>query len=299
VGLFSGNRSNTGYFIILVVISITLMVVDHKQNYLSDVRKGMAVLLSPLIYVVDAPLTLIRWLEGSFEGRANLQQENRQLHAQNLLLQTQQLKLDALTAENQRLRLLLESSTDVGERVLIAGLLAADLQFYSRRLTLDKGTQVWCYPGQPVLNAHGVVGQVFEVSLYSSVAMLITDSNHAVPVQVLRNGLRALVEGRGASNRLALPYLPVSADIQVNDLLMTSGLGGVFPPNYPVAIVKSVERNLGQTFMSISAEPLALLDSGREVLLIWPTQSQSRVSDMNDSACVENKLSITDVDCVQ
>lgn len=297
MGLFSGNRSNTGHFIFLVIVSIALMTIDHRQNYLNDVRKGMAVLLSPLIYVVDAPLTLVRWLESSFEGRANLQQENRRLHTQNLLLQTQQLKLDALTAENQRLRLLLESSTGVGEKVLIAGLLAADLQFYSRRLTLDKGQQHGLYSGQPILNAHGVVGQIIEVGLYSSIAMLITDSNHAVPVQVLRNGLRALVEGRGASNHLALPYLPVSADIQVDDLLVTSGLGGVFPPNYPVAIVTSVERNPGQTFMRINAEPLALLDSGREVLLIWPTQNN--VSDESDPACTEDESGVAETDCVQ
>ncbi len=286
MGLFSENRFNTGYFIILVVISIVLMMVDHKKNYLSDVRKGVAVFLSPLIYVVDAPFTLTRWLGNSFSQQENLQQENERLHRQNLLLQTRQLKLNTLTAENQRLRLLLESSSGVGEKVLIAGLLAADLQFYSRRLTLDKGAQSGVYSGQPILNAHGVVGQIVEVGLYSSIAMLITDSSHAVPVQVLRNGLRALVEGRGASNRLALPYLPVSADIQVDDLLVTSGLGGVFPPNYPVAIVTSVEQDPGQTFMSISAEPLALLDSGREVLLIWPTRIGM------DSECA-------DTDCAQ
>ncbi len=297
MGFFSGNRSNTGYFVVLVIISIVLMMVDHKQNYLSDVRKGMVVLLSPLIYVVDAPFTLIQWLGDSFEGQENLQQENRRLYTQNLLLQTRQLKLNALTAENQRLRHLLESSRGVGEKVLIAGLLAADLQFYSRRLTLDKGRQHGVYSGQPILNARGVVGQVVEVGLYSSIAMLITDSNHAVPVQVLRNGLRALVEGRGASNRLALPYLPVSADIQVGDRLVTSGLGGVFPPNYPVAMVKSVERNPGQTFLSISAEPLALLDSGREVLLIWPTQSKE--PEMDGVGCAENRSGITDVDCLQ
>lgn len=297
MGLFSGNRSNAGHFIILVVVSIALMTIDHRQNYLNDVRKGMAVLLSPLIYVVDAPFTLVRWLDNSFEGRTNLQLENKQLHTQNLLLQTQQLKLDALNAENQRLRLLLESSTGVGEKVLIAGLLAADLQFYSRRLTLDKGKQHGVYSGQPVLNAHGVVGQIVEVGLYSSIAMLITDSNHAVPVQVLRNGLRALVEGRGASNRLALPYLPVSADVQVDDLLVTSGLGGVFPHNYPVAIIKSVERNPGQTFMSISAEPLALLDSEREVLLIWP--AQKRVFDGSDPVCTEDESGVTETDCAE
>ncbi len=297
MGIFSGNRSNNGHFILLVVISVALMTVDHRQNYLNDVRKGLAVLLSPLIYVVDAPFTLTQWLEDSFSQRANLRQENERLHTQNLLLKTQQLKLDGLAAENQRLRLLLESSTGVGEKVLIAGLLAADLQFYSRRLTLDKGGRHGVYPGQPVLNAHGVVGQIVEVGFYSSIAMLITDSSHAVPVQVLRNGLRALVEGRGASNRLVLPYLPVSADIQVDDLLVTSGLGGVFPPNYPVAIVKSVERNPGQTFMSISAEPLALLDSGREVLLIWPAQDKE--PDVSDTECSEDQSNVTEAGCPQ
>ena len=297
MGLFSENRSNTGRFVILVVISIALMTIDHRQSYLNDVRKGMAVILSPLIYVVDAPFTLLRWLEGSFSQRLSLQQENRRLHTQNLLLQTEQLKLEALATENQRLRLLLESSTGVGEKVLIAGLLATDLQFYSRRLTLDKGSQHGVYSGQPVLNAHGVVGQIVEVGLYSSIAMLITDSSHAVPVQVLRNGLRAVVEGRGASNRLALPYLSMSADIQVDDLLVTSGLGGVFPPNYPVAIVKSVERNPGQTFMTISAEPLALLDSGREVLLIWNTQDIE--SDEKNTASSKDESDLTETDRAQ
>ncbi len=296
MGLFSGNRSNTVHLIILIVISIVLMTFDHRQSYLNDVRKGMAVLLSPLVYVVDAPFALARWLDSSFASRAELQRENQRLHEQNLLLQTRQLKMDALTVENQRLRLLLESSTGVGEKVLIAGLLAADLQFYSRRLTLDKGGQHGVYPGQPVLNAHGVVGQIVEVGLYSSIAMLITDPNHAVPVQVLRNGLRVIVEGRGASNSLVIPNLPSSADVQVDDLLITSGLGGMFPPNYPVAIVRSVERNPGQTFMSISAEPLALLDSGREVLLIWPAKS---ITDEGDAECPQDRADTTETACLQ
>ena len=143
-----------------------------------------------------------------------------------------------------------------------------DLDPFRRQIVINKGSQHGVTLGLPLLDANGLMGQIMRVGPVSSIALLITDPSHAVPVQVSRNGLRALALGTGASDRLELPYLPGDADIQVGDVLITSGLGGRFPPDYPVAKVVSVERDPGQPFARILAVPSARLEHSREVLLV-------------------------------
>ena len=255
---------------VFVLASVILMTVDHRQHHLDALRSGISVTLYPIQFLLNLPNTAGDWLQESFSSRRSLQEENARLHAQHLLLRARLLKLDSLEAENLRLRELLDSSFKAGDRVLIAELMAVDLDPYRHGVLLNKGERQQVYVGQPLLDAHGVMGQIVQVTPFTATAMLITDPAHALPVQVNRNGLRSIVVGTGSLQELSLPHIPNSADIRAGDLLITSGLGGRFPPGYPVAEVVTVTVDPGHAFAKISARPLSHLDRSREVLLVWP-----------------------------
>ena len=252
------------------------MFVDHRQQHLEAVRSVLSAVTYPLYFIVNLPQSAGRWLSETFATRNRLLSENRDLRKQNLLLQTQQQKLASLEAENVRMRELLDSSIKVGERVLIAELVAVDLDPYRQQVLVNKGSSSGVYQGQPVLDANAVMGQVTHINRFSATVLLITDARHALPVQVNRNGLRTVAMGSGRINELELPHLPNNADIEVGDLLVTSGLGGIFPPGYPVAEVTAVIREPGQPFSTVRARPRAHLERAREALLVWtlPTLEQ-------------------------
>lgn len=245
------------------------MTVDHRWHHLESVRAALSLITSPLQYVLGAPTATGQWLGQLFASRQSLQEENDRLKARDLLLEGRLQKMAALEAENQRLRALLDSAFKVSERVLVAELLEVDLEPFSQRIVINKGSQDEVYVGQPLLDASGVVGQVVHVAPFTSTAMLITDASHALPVRVNRNGLRAIAVGTGSPTRLELLHLPVNADIEPGDLLVTSGLGGRFPPGYPVAVVDKVNRNAAESFATVIARPVAKLEQSREVLLVW------------------------------
>ncbi len=245
------------------------MTVDHRQNHLESLRSALSVVLYPLMLVVDLPRDAGDWLRESVASRRALEEENARLRTEHLILKAQLQKLEALEAENLRLRQLLDSSFKIGERVLIAEILAVDLDPYRHQIVINKGGHDGIFVGQPLVDANGVMGQVVHVTPFSATAMLITDPAHAIPVQINRNGLRTVALGIGSLHRLSLPHIPNNADVRVGDLLVSSGLGGRFPPGYPVARVKEVIVDSGQSFARVFAEPLAALDRAREVLLVW------------------------------
>ncbi len=254
---------------VFAAAAIALMTADHRYRHLEDLRAGLSVVVYPIRYVADLPVQAWGWARESLANRQALLEENAALRRQQLLLDAQLQKLAALETENIRLRELLESSLKVGERVLVAELLSVDLDPYRHRVIINKGTTSGAYPGQPLIDAEGVMGQLVHVGPASSVATLITDPNHAVPVQVNRNGLRTIAVGTGRINELDLPYLPNNADIEVGDLLVTSGLGGRFPPGYPVGRVNRVEKDPRENFAAVHARPSAQLDRTRQTLLVW------------------------------
>lgn len=254
-----------------MVLSLALMVFDHNQRHLEHLRSALAVVTYPLQILADLPLTLSNWLSDTLSTRETLQQDNTRLHDENLRLQALLQKHKALEAENVRLRDLLDSSIKLGDRVLVAELSAVDLDPYKHQVLINKGSNSGVFNGQSVLDAKAVMGQVTHATPFSSTVLLITDPHHAIPVQVLRNGLRTIAIGTGRLDRLELPYLPNNTDVQEGDLLVTSGLGGKFPAGYPVAEVTAVTRLPQQPFAEISARPMAQLDRAREVMLVWPT----------------------------
>lgn len=256
------------------------MTVDHRYKHLDTVRSAFTIVLEPLRQVINLPFLVVDVASESLSSRTNLLEDNETLKEQNLLLKGQLQKYAALEAENMRLRELLESSFKVGERVLIAELLRVDLEPFTRQIVINKGSNDEVFDGQPLIDADGIVGQVLKVSPFSSTAMLITDPSHALPVQVNRTGQRAIAVGTGLPDELELLHIPNNAKIEVDDLLVTSGLGGRFPPGYPVAKVTTIEKDPSQPYMRVVAQSTAQLQRNREVLLVWPVDQQPVATDV-------------------
>lgn len=255
---------------LLVIASIALMTLDHRQHTLEGIRATLSVVVYPMQYLVNLPFVIGDWASESLATRSHLLNENSGLRARELEARFKLQKLAALERENSRLRSLLQSSSRRWERVLIAELVSVDFDPFKHQILLNKGSSDDVFEGHPLLDASGVMGQVIHVSPITSTAMLITDPSHAIPVQVNRNGLRAIAVGTGEPAVLDIPHIPNNADIQEGDLLVTSGLGLRFPAGYPVATIAKIVRDPTEPFATISATPLAHLDRAREVLLVWP-----------------------------
>lgn len=252
-----------------MILSILLMVMDHRFQQTEALRSALTVLTYPIQYLAETPSNISRWVTETLRTRSDLQSSNHSLYKENLKLKARLQQIEALQAENERLRDLLGSAYKIGNRVLVAELSAMDLDPFRQQIVIDKGSRSGVFDGQAVLDAHAVMGQVIHVSPLNATVLLITDVKHALPVQVLRNGLRTIAVGSGRIDQLDMPYLPNNADIRMDDLLVTSGLGGKFPPGYPVAKVIEVKRQPGKPFATVLARPLAQLDRTREALLVW------------------------------
>ena len=252
----------------LIALSITLMVVDHGNQHLSSVRKALSVLLRPVEILVSAPFDISNSLSESMQTRSELIDQNRRLNQEALIQNARLQRMAALEAENARLRALLDSTDKVGDSILIAEIVSVDMNPYRNMIVVNKGGQDGVFVGQPLIDADGIVGQITRDRHFTSEAMLVTDVDHALPVELARNRLRTIAVGTGELNRLSLPFLPSNADVRDGDLLVSSGLGGVFPPGYPVATVRRVDSITGQPFLEVDAEPAAALNRIREVLLI-------------------------------
>lgn len=271
-------------FLLLAALSILLLVVDHRYNHLDAARKAIGATVYPLRVIVDAPVSLWRWLGDSTSSRNELQLRNSRLNVERLLTQARLQRFAALEAENARLRAMLEATTRVRDQVRVAEIMSVSSNPFRHVLVVDKGTRDGVFDGQVLIDADGVVGQIIEAGVLSSQGILISDPDHALPVLVNRNGLRTIAVGTGEFDRLDLPFLPNNADIREGDLLVTSGLGGAFPAGYPVAIVASVVRIPQEPFAAVSAEPSAALSRVREIMLIWTTVDEPADEDTTADA---------------
>lgn len=265
--LFRRNTSLPLRTAVFAVLACVLLAADH-QGLLSSLRAVLTTAVYPLQQMVSVPVGWATRISEAFASRADLLEQNRHLRDQQLMLQARMLKFATLEQENIRLRGLLESSFTLGEQMQIAEVLSISVIPHEQRVVVNKGTRYSAEVGQPVFDGTGVVGQVVRVNPYSAEVMLITDADHGIPVEVNRTGLRTVAVGTGQIDRLVLPYLSGSADIRAGDLLVTSGMGGVFPKGYPVATVMDVGQQ-SSPFAKVSAVPTAKLESMREVLLVW------------------------------
>ena len=256
--------------LLLSILSVTLMVMDHGNQHLTNVRKTLSVLLQPVQILVSAPFDISQNISESMTSRTELIADNRRLSQEALVQNARLQRMVALEGENARLRALLDSTTKVGDSILIAEIVSVDMNPYRNMILINKGGPDGVYVGQAVIDADGIVGQITRDRLYSAEAMLVTDVDHALPVELARNRLRSIAVGTGDLDRLSLPFLPSNADVREGDLLVSSGLGGTFPPGYPVGVIRQVNSVPGQPFLEINAEPAAALNRIREVLLVTP-----------------------------
>ena len=261
---------------VLVALSLAMMLIDHRTQQFEKFRNILQTVVYPVMFISTIPREMIRGVTGSMEMSSNLQTDNESLRQENLLLHSRLEKLHSLEADNRRLKRLLGQSEQIAEHVLLAELVEVSLEPYTQKISLNKGSSDDVYVGQPVINGDGVIGQVVHTSQFQSTVTLLTDPGSAIPVMVMRNGLRGVLFGTGVRNKLAMPYLTADADIRIGDLLISSGMGGRFPTGYPVATVTEVRQDPSDEFLTINTLPVTQLDHGREVLLIWPESTKDQ-----------------------
>ena len=255
--------------ILLALMSAGLMVADHRQHRLAAIRDWVSTAAYPFQWAVQAPVQAWSAMRESLATRTRVEANNVKLAADNLVLRLKLMRFESLEQENQRLRAVRESSARVVQRSLVAEIVRVDLDPFRQRVLVNKGTRDGLFRGQAALDANGIFGQITRAGPISAEVILITDPEHAIPLQVNRTGTRSIALGTGRSGLLSLPYLPQNTDVIVGDLLVSSGLGGVYPPGYPVGKVTAVVRDPTQPLLAVEAEPLAALDRDPEVLLVW------------------------------
>lgn len=259
-----------------LILSVALIICDVNYRPFTVIRYYLDSAISPLYYVSNFPLSAFNELNDLSAKHQALLDENALLKEQLQMQQSDLVRLDSLKKENDELRTLLGSPLRNDEYKKVAQVLLVDANPYSYQITLDKGTREGVFVGQPVVDEKGVVGQIFKTAYNTSRAILICDSQHAIPVQVLRNGITMVAVGNGCNNDLLLDFLPNNVDIQVGDVLVTSGLGGRFPKGYPVATVSSVKVDMHDSTPVISATPTADLKRLRYLLLLWNEHNKSQ-----------------------
>ena len=261
------------------------MTVDHRYQHLQVVRSFLATAIYPLQYLAHVPAALTESFSENLAQRNKLIEENKQLREQALFNKTKLQRLALMEQENARLRKLLDSPVQLtNEKVLIADILSVDLHPFRQLIVINKGSQQGVYPGQPLVGAKGIIGQVVEVFPLNSQVLLISDPNHALLAENNRTNLRAILAGSGQADLVYLKNVSLSADIRIGDLFYTSGLDGRFPPNYPIAEVTKITTIPGDPFLQVEAKPLVNLDTIREVLLLWTDEDTVETEEKPDSS---------------
>lgn len=266
--IFQSSRGTVAPALFLIALSCATMFVDQRFSYLEPARYGISVLVSPLRYLVSLPAMSGAWVTEWFRAHNSLVDDNRRLLQEERMLNARLQKMNVLLAENTRLRQLLGSSRKLTAEVIVAELLTVDQNPYRQLIELNKGSLDGLRDGQAVIDDYGVMGQIIHVGHNSSTVKLISDPEHAIPVQFIHSGLRSVAFGNGSTDELELRFLPATAIINPGDELVTSGLGGRFPADFPVATVVEVSLDKANGFKSAKARPKARLYSSREVLVI-------------------------------
>jgi len=264
----SDSAGTTLPMLAYLALAAALIAADHHGEYGAAIRHRAAVIAEPLWWLVDSPQRGVASLAEELTLRSTLQDENARLRREREVLAARVDRLEAVAAENLRLRGLLGGTRGFRLDVRLVSILDVDLDPYRQRIVLDAGAGDGVRVGQALVDAGGVLGQVIEVTPRRAVALLITDPDHAVPVQVARTGLRAIAYGTGDVAKLTLPNVPQSADIRAGDQLITSGIGGRFPAGFPVGTVSDIRPDDTRLFLVATATPAARLDRGVEVLLV-------------------------------
>lgn len=259
-----------------VMLSASLMLADSRLGAFANVRYLLNSLVAPIQYAADLPRTMFNDFYSLFSTRDQLLTSNQNLKREVMTLKSDLTLLDQYREENQRLRKLLGSEFVRDEKKVVTEVMAVDTSPYRHQVVIDKGRTDGVYEGQPVINEKGIVGQVTFVAAHNSRVLLLIDPNNAIPVQNIRNDIRVIASGNGQSDEIQLEHIPTSTDIDVGDMLVTSGLGGVYPEGYPVAYITDVDKDTRREFASIKAKPVVDFDRLRYLLLIWPNEDRQQ-----------------------
>ena len=263
---------------IAVIIALVLVVIDHRFESFNKIRNYLDTAVSPFYFLANGPRQFLDNISETLSTRDQLQFENKALRQEILLKKADNLLLEQLKQENARLRELLGSPLRQDEHMMVTQVISGANTPYRDQVVIDKGSNDGVYEGQPVISDKGVVGQVVGISNFNSRVLLICDTAHALPVQVLRNDIRVIAAGSGCADDLQLEPLPGNTDIRVGDVLVTSGLGGRFPEGYPVAVVSAVKHDTQRAYTIISARPSAELQRLRYLLLLWGNENDPKTA---------------------
>lgn len=272
------------------LLSVLLMVLDARFHYADGLRNALALVIYPMQQVAIAPVTAFNHISEFFSSQAALRQENALLRSEQLKTAQNNLTIDALKAENAQLRELLGALPQTSGKAVFAEIIYAGRDPFSRKVIIDQGEQAGIEQGQPVIDTKGVLGQVTRVLPLLSEVTLITDKGHAIPVQVVRNGLRGIAFGSGDGSTLELRFMPANAEIQVGDVLVTSGLDDIYPRGLPVAQVAKVERDSAYAFAKISLTPSGGTNQFRQVLVLTRGENAPAHPDAGEKKTPSGKL---------
>ena len=289
--MFRQGASLKTSFFFFVLLSIIFIIVDsgvrigYKTGTLKNFRSTLGTLIHPIEIIASLPFEIIEQVSNLIITKQDLSTENKRLEQELLLLNARLQQYEILETENHRLRDLLESSFRLKNKVLVAEPVAIQLDSFHKKIVINKGESNEGYQGQPILDSSGIMGQIIQINPFSSTVLLITDPNHALPVQINRNGLRAIAVGSGENDALILEHLPNplitdsnlpnNAHVLTGDLIVTSGLGRRFPRDYPVGEVKEIIKNPGELSARVVVKPFAQFSKIREVLMVCPNEYKS------------------------
>jgi rod shape-determining protein MreC len=263
-----GDAAGTLRLLAYLAAALTLAVLDHRGGWMHTLRQQVGIAAEPVRAVAGLPGRLADTTVDNVATVAQLARRNRELRRELLLSQARIARLSTVIADNSRLRALLDAAQRGGLDVQLAPILDVDLDPTHQRIVLDAGSRDGVREGQSVIDARGLLGQVTRVGPLHADVLLITDPDHAVPVAIARNGVRLVAYGTGRGDQLSLANIPLSSDIKVGDLVVTSGLGGRFPPGFPVGRIVALRPDESRAFLEGDLRPAAQLDRGREVLLL-------------------------------
>ncbi|MGM7448606.1 rod shape-determining protein MreC [Idiomarina sp. ST20R2A10] len=274
--LFARGPTLLSRLVLALACSFLLIFIDHRLQAMKPVRLFLNSLVAPVQYLAILPEQLLDSVSESLKTTSQLSDENKRLKRAILELQGEQQQLRFLQNENKRLRELLGSDARDSVRRMVAEVIAVASEPFSQQLVINKGTLSGVYEGQPVLDSHGIIGQVQDVGGNTARVLLLSDQSHAISLRSERNDIRVLAQGTGDIGRLELMFIPHSTELKEGDLLMSSGLGGIFPEGYPVATIRQIVRDESLPFAKVIADPVSALDRVRNVLLLWPSDGEQQ-----------------------
>jgi rod shape-determining protein MreC len=271
--MFSSGPSLPNRLVLSLLLSVALILFDHKLDGFGTTRVYLNSLVSPLQYLANLPGQMLDASASRFVSHERLFNDNAKLTHDAMVMNGQLQRLIFLQQENDRLRSLLNSPVQDNTRKIVAELMAVDNNPYSHQIVINKGAINSVFEGQPVLDEKGIVGQIMQVSSTNSRVLLIADVTHAIPVRVARNNVRLIASGSGSLDELLIQHVAHSSDLKIGDILLSSGLGNIFPEGYPVATIISIIRDEGRPFSQVKAKPIAQLDRLKYLLLLWSERS--------------------------